>query len=64
MQLVMLQFRMRLQKCIRMGITIFKISFGEVYCRIYVRKSRSRITIKLISNDIPPQMKILNTVIP
>ena len=25
---------------IRMGITIFKISFGEVYRRIYVRKSR------------------------
>ena len=27
-------------KCIRMGIIKFKISFWEVYCWIYVRKSR------------------------
>ena len=47
-------------------------SFGEVYCRIYVRKHvlwlRSCIAIKLISNhiseDIPPQMKFLNKVFP
>ena len=31
MQLAMLQFEMRLQKCIRMGINIFKFSSGEVY---------------------------------
>ena len=35
MRLAMLQFETRLQKYIRMGITIFKISFEEVYRRIY-----------------------------
>ena len=29
----------QLQKCIRMEITIFKFSFGEVYRRLYVHKS-------------------------
>ena len=51
MRLATLQFELKLQKCIRMGITIFKISFGEVYRRIYVRKSRftvsSRVAVKL-----------------
>ena len=40
MRLATLQFERKIQKCIRMGITIFKISFREVYRRIYVRKSR------------------------
>ena len=40
MQLAMLQFERKLQKCIRMGITIFIITFREVYRRIYGRKSR------------------------
>ena len=39
MRLAKLQFEMKLQKCIRMGITIVKILFGEVYRRIYVQKS-------------------------
>ena len=34
-----LQFETKLQKCIRMGITMFKFSFGEVYRRINIRKS-------------------------
>ena len=40
MRLATLQFETKLQKCIRMGITVFKLSFGAVYRRIYVRKSR------------------------
>ena len=37
----MLQFKMKLQKCIRMGITILNLfSFGEVYRRIYGHKYR------------------------
>ena len=39
MRLATLQFERKLQKCIRMGINIFKISFGEVYRRIYIPKS-------------------------
>ena len=39
MWLATLQFETRLQKCIRMGITIFKISFGELYRLLYGRKS-------------------------
>ena len=35
MRLAMLQFEPRLQKRIRMGITIFKFSFGELYHWIY-----------------------------
>ena len=40
MRLPTLQFVTKLQKYIRMGITIFKFPFVEVYRRIYVRKSR------------------------
>ena len=40
MQLATLRFELKLQKGITMGITIFKFSFGEVYRRIYVQKSR------------------------
>ena len=56
-----------------MGITIFKISFEEVFRRIYVRKShftaplaprRKTKFIHRISDDIPPQVTILNTAIP
>ena len=36
------QFQTKPQNCIRMGISIFKFSFGEVYRRIYVRKSLFR----------------------
>ena len=39
MRLALLQFETKLQKYIRMGITIFKFSFGEVNRRIYVWKS-------------------------
>ena len=39
MRLAMVQFETKLQKCIRMGITIFNFAFGEVYRRIYIRKS-------------------------
>ena len=35
-----LKIEIKLQKFIRMGITIFQFLFGEVYCRIYVQKSR------------------------
>ena len=38
MRLATLQFETKLPRCIRMGITIFKFSFREVYCLIYVRK--------------------------
>ena len=71
MRLVMLQFEKKLQKCIRMGISIFKFSFGAVYHPIYIRKShfsplaRHRKTkFPTVSDDIASQMKILNTVIP
>ena len=56
--------------CIRMGITIFKIFFWGVYRRIYVRKSRftaplaRRHKTKFRTDDIPPQIKNLNAVIP
>ena len=46
MQLATLQFERKLQKCIRMGITIFKISFGEVYHWIYCRKPH--FTVQLV----------------
>ena len=39
MWLIALQFETKLLKCIRMGITIFKFSFGEVY--------RSCVAVKL-----------------
>ena len=39
LQLATLPFETILQECIRMGITIFKILFGEIYCQIYSRKS-------------------------
>ena len=56
-------------------ITAFKISFGEVYRRIYglkfsltadgdMRVEPENVISKRISDDIPPQMKILNMVIP
>ena len=50
------------------GITVFKISFGKAYHRIYGRKisftaTRERVSER-ISDDIPPKMKILNMVIP
>ena len=35
-----LQFERKLQKCIRIWITIFKFSFEEVYRWIYSPKSR------------------------
>ena len=40
MRLATLQFEKKQPNGIIMGITIFKISFGEVYRRIYVQKSR------------------------
>ena len=40
MWLATLQFERKLQKCIGIWITIFKISFGEVYPWIYGQKSR------------------------
>ena len=59
MQLAMLQFKKELQKYIRMGITIFKIFiWGGISSDIPTEISNR------ISYDIPPQMKILNTVIP
>ena len=56
-------------------ITTFKISFGEVYHRIYglkfslsadsdMRVEPENVIFKHISDDIPPKMKILNMVIP
>ena len=48
MQLGMLQFERKLQKCIRMGIALFKIYVGEVYHWIYVRKSRFEYSYPLI----------------
>ena len=39
MQLATLQFERKLQKCIRMGITILKLLFVEVYHQIYGQKS-------------------------
>ena len=39
MRLATLKFEVKLQKCFRIEIIIFKISFREVYRRIYVRKS-------------------------
>ena len=72
-QLATLQFERKLQKCIKIGKTIFKIGFGEVYRWIYglnhVLRLCLRIAVKIlisdcISDDIPPQMKTLNTVIP
>ena len=35
-----LQFELKLQKCIRIGIIIFKIFIGKIDRRTYVRKSR------------------------
>ena len=40
MRPVTLKIEIKLQKCSRMGITIFKIFIWEVYRRIYVRESR------------------------
>ena len=62
----------KVKKYIRMGITIFKFSFVEVYRSIYGRKScftaplsrRRKKKSDGISDDIPPKMKNLNTVIP
>ena len=63
MGLAMLQFERKLQKCIGMGIIIFKISFGEVYRQIsHFMAPLARCSARIY--DIPPQMKILNTVIP
>ena len=73
MRLATLQFETKLQKCIRMGITlIFKISFGEVYRRIYVWKSRLTAPLarrrktksQLYIQQYLPKSKISNTVIP
>ena len=41
-----------------------KFSFGEVYRRIYVWKCSYTAFSDHISDDIPPQIKILNMVIP
>ena len=51
----------QVKKYIQMGIHVpySNVSFGEVYRRIYVRKFFDR-----ISDNTPPQMKSLNTVIP
>ena len=63
MQLPTLQFESKLQKCIRMGITILKnFIWGGISSDIC-----SGITFygsDRISDDIAPQMRILNTVIP
>ena len=73
MRLVTLQFKTRLQKCIRMRIIIFKIFiWGGIWSKFMFRNGvlqlRSRAIVKLISDrkfdDIFPQMKIFNTVIP
>ena len=38
------QFDTKLQKCIRMGITIFQNFIGEVYHQIYGKKSYTTFT--------------------
>ena len=40
MRFATIQFERKFQKYIRMGTTIFKVSFEEVYRRIYGPKSR------------------------
>ena len=68
MQLAMLQFERKQQMCIRMGITIFKFSFREVQSENMFYGSAHTLPYNYsshcISDDIPPQMKILNTDIP
>ena len=53
----------KLQKYIKMWIIVIKIFIWEVYCRIYGRKSRFRKISIRISDDIPPQMKVLSAFI-
>ena len=68
MQLAMLQFETKLQKRIRMGITIFKIFILGLISSDNLKSYFTRIPVKLnfqpLSNNICPQMDILNTVIP
>ena len=66
MKLAKLQFEKKLQKCIRMVVTgryIVGYTVGN-----HILRLRSPVTLKQISDrisdDIPPQLKILNTVIP
>ena len=67
MWLATLQFETGLQKCIRMGITIFKIFIvggissdisWEIMFYGSARKSMYNIISDLISDDIPRQMKV------
>ena len=71
MQRAMLKFETKLQQYIRMGITIFKIfTWGGVHVwsdirleiTFYVSAHASPLNLisDHISDDIPPQMKILN----
>ena len=68
-----LQFETKLQKCIRMGKPYSKFSFGEVYRLIYAWESHFTAPLPqhrktkyptVYLTNIPPQMKILNMVIP
>ena len=73
MHLATLKLETKLQECIRMGITIFKIFIWRGtcisldICSENFLRLHSRFAVKLnfrhISNDIPPQMKILHTII-
>ena len=73
MRHVMLKIEIKLQKCIRMGIiSIFKIFiWGGILLDIRweitfygsALGSPSNLISDRISDDIPPQMKILNTII-
>ena len=73
MQVATLQIEAGLQKCIRMGITIFKILIwggissdirSEITSYDSALASLQNYISDHMSNDIPPQKKILNTVIP
>ena len=73
MRLATLQFETKLQKYIRMGITIFKIWIwggissdigSEITFYDDAGAELFNVISECISDDIPPQMKILNTVIP
>ena len=66
-----LQLEMKLQMCISMGLNIFKI-FNLGGIRLDIRSilrfmaplaRRDKTKFDCISDDIPPEMKILNTVI-
>ena len=73
MRLATLQFEIKRKKNIRMGITIFKIFiWGGISSDVRLestfygstRTLPSNVISDRLSDDIPPKMKILNTVIP